>query len=118
MKIFKILKLEGTFETSHSLILGMTTLRPEEWKDLESNPGSQSAALCSSKTTKWNSMALGRQHHDIGFSFMALPAIGPNRKKAFVERPQEALMAVDTFPAWCLFLGSWLPLHPAGLGAQ
>lgn len=35
----KSLKLEGAFETSHSLILLMTTLRPREGKDLESNPG-------------------------------------------------------------------------------
>ena len=34
-----ILKLEGPFETSHSLILVMKTLRPREGKDLEPHPG-------------------------------------------------------------------------------
>lgn len=94
----------------------MTTLRPREGKDLESNPGSQSAALCSSKTTKWNSMALGRQHH--GWLFIhGPPAIIPTGRRLSRGVYREGVDGSDKHLHWCLFLESWLPLHPAGLGS-
>lgn len=54
----KVLKLEGIFETSHSLIFVMTTLRPREGRDLESKPGPAPsqllfAALRPRNGTRW-----------------------------------------------------------------